>query len=317
MLFPSPISVTWMAEFIDAKLLGNDKTEIKGINEIHNVLPGDIVFVDHPKYYDLCLNSAATSIIINKHTEVPAGKTLFVVDDPFGAYTKIVKYFRPFQASVKMISESATIGVNSTIMPNVFLGNNVTIGSNCIIYPNVSIYDHTVIGNNVIIHSGSSIGSDAFYFNTKKNREVWYSKMESCGRAVIEDDVEIGAGCTIDRGVSADTIIGRGTKLDNAIHIGHDVQIGKNCLFAAQVAIAGGSKIGNGVTLWGQVGVTKTVQIGDGAVVMGQAGVTSTIQGGKTYWGTPIEEFYTKRKELIWIKRIPELWEKVMGKHAS
>ena len=197
-------------------------------------------------------------------------------------------------------------------MPGVFLGNNVTIGNNCIIHPNTSVYDYSVIGNRVVIHSGSVIGSDAYYFNTKKNKEVWYKKMESCGRVVIEDDVEIGAGCTIDRGVSGDTKIGKGTKFDNCIHIGHDVRVGKNCLFAAQVAVAGGTKIGDGVTLWGQVGVNKTIEIGDGAVVMGQAGVTSSIAGGKSYWGTPIEEFYIKRKELIWIKRIPELWEKVM-----
>ena len=314
MQFPSPVSPTWIANFIGAHLLGNDKGEVTGINEIHNVLPGDVVYVDHPKYYDLCLNSAATFIIIDKETKVPRGKTLFVVDDPFEAYIKIVRHYKPFAASDKMISDSAKIGEHTIIMPNVFLGNNVSVGQNCLIHPNVSVYDDAIIGDNVVIHSGTTIGSDAFYFNSKKTREVWFKKMESCGRVVIEDDVEIGAGCTIDRGVSADTKIGKGSKLDNAIHIGHDVQIGTNCVFAAQVAIAGGSKIGNGVTLWGQVGVTKTVTIGDGAIVMGQAGVTSSIPGGKTYWGTPIEEFYTKRKELIWVKRIPELWEKVMKK---
>lgn len=314
MQFPSPVSANWIASLIQAELFGNDKAEVTGINEIHNVLPGDIVFVDHPKYYDLCLNSAATFIIINKQTEVPQGKTLFVVQDPFEAYIRIVKHFKPFEPSIKMISDSVKIGEHSIIMPNVYLGNHVSVGKNCIIHPQVSVYDDTIIGDNVVIHSGTTIGSDAFYFNTRKDREVWFKKMESCGRVVIEDDVEIGAGCTIDRGVSAETKIGKGSKLDNAIHIGHDVQIGTNCLFAAQVAIAGGSKIGNGVTLWGQVGVTKTVTIGDGAVVMGQAGVTSSIPGGKTYWGTPIEEFYIKRKELIWVKRIPELWEKVMKK---
>ncbi len=314
MQFPSPISAKWIASFIDAGLFGKEDSQVTGINEIHNVQPGDIVFVDHPKYYDVCLKSAATFIIINKKTEVPEGKTLFVVDDPFEAYIKIVKHFRPFEASSKMISDSSTVGNGSTIMPNVFLGNHVSIGNNCIIHPNVTIYDHSVIGNNVVIHSGTVIGSDAFYFNTKKNREVWFKKMESCGRCVIHDDVEIGAGCTIDRGVSADTLIGQGTRFDNNIHIGHDVHIGKNCLLAAQVGVAGGTKIGDGVTLWGQVGVNKTIEIGDGAVVMGQAGVTSSIAGGKTYWGTPIEEFYAKRKELIWIKRIPEIWEKINKK---
>ena len=314
MQFPTPVSAQWIASFIDGALYGNENSEVTGINEIHQVREGDIVFVDHPKYYDICLKSAATFIIINKKTEVPEGKTLFVVEDPFEAYIKIVRHFRPFEAAYKMISDTASVGIGSIIMPNVFLGNHVSVGNDCIIHPNVTIYDHSVIGNNVVIHSGTVIGSDAFYFNTKKNREVWFKRMESCGRCVLMDDVEIGAGCTIDRGVSGDTCIGRGTKLDNHVHIGHDVQIGKNCLLAAQVGIAGGTRIGEGVTLWGQVGVNKTIEIGDGAVVMGQAGVTSSIAGNKTYWGTPIEEFYAKRKELIWIKRIPEIWDRINKK---
>ncbi|MEP7253592.1 MAG: UDP-3-O-(3-hydroxymyristoyl)glucosamine N-acyltransferase, partial [Ginsengibacter sp.] len=187
----------------------------------------------------------------------------------------------------------------------------VTIGDNCIIHPNVSIYDYSEIGNNVEIHSGTVIGSDSFYMNTKKTRDVWYKKMQSCGKVVIEDDVEIGANCTIDRGVSDATIICKGTKIDNLVHIGHEVVIGKNCLIAAQVGIAGGTTLGDGVILWGQVGVNKTITIGDNAVAMGQAGITSSIEGNKTYWGTPIQEFYSKRKELVLIKRLPEIWDKV------
>lgn len=311
MKFPAPVSVKWISELINAELLGNENGEVKGINEIHAVEEGDIVFVDHPKYYDKSLNSAATFIIINKKTEVPEGKALLVADEPFEAYTKIVEHFSPFLPASKMISDTATIGADTVIMPNVFIGNNVRVGNNCIIHPNVSIYDNTVIGNNVVIHSGAVIGSDAFYLNSKKNREVWFKKMKSCGRVVINDDVEIGANCTIDRGVSADTKIGRGTKLDNLIHLGHEVSIGKNCIIAAQVGIAGGTKVEDGVTLWGQVGVNKTITIGENAVVMGQAGITSSIEGNKTYWGTPIEEFYSKRKELVLLKRLPEIWQKV------
>jgi UDP-3-O-[3-hydroxymyristoyl] glucosamine N-acyltransferase len=289
MQFPSPVSATWIADFIHAKISGNKNSFAAGINEIHKVKAGDIVFVDHPKYYDACLNSPATFIIINADKEVPEGKTLFIVEDPFEAYLKIINHFKPFLASEKMISDSAKIGKNSIIMPNVFLGNNVVVGDDCIIHPNVIIYDDCVIGNHVEIHSGTIIGSDAFYFNTKKNREHWYKKMQSCGQVIIQDFVEIGANCTIDRGVSDSTIIGSGTKLDNLIHVGHDVVMGKNCLIAAQVGIAGGTILGDGVTLWGQVGVNKTITIGDNAVVMGQGGVTSSIEGNKTYWGTPIQ----------------------------
>lgn len=311
MKFTIPVSAGWLAGFINAKVSGDENAFASGINEIHNVKEGDIVFVDHPKYYDACLNSAARFIIINVDKKPPYGKTLFIVADPFKAYSKIVNHFKPFIPSYKMISDTSVVGTGSIVMPNVFIGNHVVIGENCIIHPNVTIYDDSIIGNNVEIHSGAVIGSDAFYLNAKKDREHWFTKMQSCGKVVIGDYVEIGANCTIDRSVSDTTIIGAGSKLDNLIHVGHDVVIGKNCVIAAQVGIAGGTVLGDGVTLWGQVGVNKTITIGDNAVVMGQAGVTSSIEGNKTYWGTPIQEFYSKRKELVLIKRLPEIWDKI------
>jgi UDP-3-O-[3-hydroxymyristoyl] glucosamine N-acyltransferase len=313
MQFPSPVPVTWIAGLINATLLGNSDGNATGINEIHKVEEGDLVFVDHPKYYDKCINSAATFIIINKTVDCPEGKALLVVDNPFEAYCKIVQHFRPFEPAQKPISDTAVIGEGTFIYPNVFVGHHVTIGANCIIHPNVTIMDHCIIGNNVVVQAGSVIGSNAFYYNTKKDREVWYKKMPDCGRVVIEDDVEIGAGCTIDRGVSHDTRIGRGTKMDNMIHIGHDTVVGANCLFAAQVGIAGATTIGNGVTLWGQVGVSKTLTIGDNATIMAQSGVGKDTEGGKAYFGSPIEDAREKMKELVWVKRIPELWKKVMG----
>ncbi|MEO6683834.1 MAG: UDP-3-O-(3-hydroxymyristoyl)glucosamine N-acyltransferase [Ginsengibacter sp.] len=314
MNFPTPVSAEWIAEFISAKIIGKKDSFATGINEIHKVKEGDIVFVDHPKYYDACLNSAATFIIINAEKEVPAGKTLFILDDPFEAYLKITNHFRPFIPSSKMISDSAKIGKNTIVMPNVFLGNHVSIGDNCIIHPNVSIYDYTEIGNDVEIHSGTTIGSDAFYFNTKKDREAWFKKMHSCGNVMIHNKVEIGANCTIDRGVSDSTIIGMGTKLDNMVHIGHDVEIGKNCLIAAQVGIAGGTILKDGVTLWGQVGVNKTITIGENAVIMAQSGVLSDIDGNKSYWGSPVENFFAKKRELVLLKRLPEIWAKIKDK---
>jgi UDP-3-O-[3-hydroxymyristoyl] glucosamine N-acyltransferase len=311
MQFPSPVSAHWIADFIDAKISGNADAFASGLNEIHRVKKGDLVFVDHPKYYDTCLNSAATFIIINADKEVPPGKTLFITDNPFEAYLKIVNHFKPFNPSNKMISDSVNVGKNTVIMPNVFLGNNVSIGNNCIIHPNVTIYDDSIIGDNVEIHSGTVIGGDAFYFNTKKNRANWFKKMQSCGTVIIENDVEIGANCAIDRGVSDSTIIGSGTKLDNLIQVGHDVVIGKNCLIASQVGIAGGTTLGDGVTLWGQVGVSKTLTIGDNAIVMAQGGVASSLEGDKAYWGSPAQDLYSKKKELVFLKRLPEIWEKV------
>jgi UDP-3-O-[3-hydroxymyristoyl] glucosamine N-acyltransferase len=141
--------------------------------------------------------------------------------------------------------------------------------------------------------------------------------MLSCGRVLIEDDAEIGASCTIDRGVTSDTIIGKGSKLDNQVHIGHDTSIGRNCLIAAQVGIAGAVEVGDGAILWGQVGVSKTLRIGEKTVVLAQSGITNHLEAGKIYFGSPAQEAQVKRRELVWVKRIPELWNKVMGEGSK
>ncbi len=314
MRFTQAIPIKEIATLINAKVLGNAEAFATGINEIHVVEDGDIVFVDHPKYYDTCINSAASFIIINKETDFPEHKVLLVVEEPFEAYLKIVSHYYPFRPSMQLHASSVSIGQNTVIMPNVYLGNNVRIGNNCILYPNVTVLDDCEIGDDVIIQSGTVIGSDAFYYNKKNNREVQYKKMLSCGRVVIEHDVEIGAGCTIDRGVTGETRIGAGTKIDNMVQIGHDTIIGKNCLFASQVGIAGATKIEDEVILWGQVGISKTLTIGKGAVVNAQSGVPSSLQGDKAYFGSPAIESKEKMKELVWIKRIPEIWEKLHEK---
>lgn len=312
MKFPQPVSLAWIAELISAEVIGDTASQAHGINEIHKVEEGDLCFVDHPKYYDASLNSAATHIIINtKDVIIPEGKNLLVVAEPFEAYLEIINHFRPFHATKNLHSENAVIGEDTIIMPNVFIGKDVKIGNDCIIYPNVTLMDYTEIGNNVIIQSGTVIGSDAFYYNTKKNREVWYKKMQSCGNVIIEDNVEIGANCTIDRGVTASTRIGKGTKMDNLVHIGHDTNVGRNCLFAGQVGIAGACIIEDGVVLWGQVGVNKTLTIGENTVVFAQSGVPSSLKSNKKYFGSPAVDAVQKQKEFVWVKRIPEIWEKL------
>ncbi len=313
MRFERPVPVTEIARIINAEIVGEKEGVASGINEIHKVEEGDLVFVDHPKYYKKCINSAATFIIINQKTDFPPHKALLLTNDPFEAYQKIVQHFRPFNPSQKMLGETAIVGEGTLIMPGAFIGNQVTIGTHCIIHPNVVIMDHCTIGNNCVIQAGAVIGSDAFYYNKKTDRPVHYKKMLSCGRVIIQDDVEIGAGCTIDRGVSSDTIIGAGTKMDNLVHIGHDTVVGKNCLFAAQVGIAGATTIEDGVILWGQVGVSKTLTIGAGAELYAQSGVPASLEGGKKYFGSPVQEASQKMKELVWMKRIPEMWKKLMG----
>ena len=293
-----------LCELIGAAYFGPADHLISGINEIHKVEPGDLSFVDHPKYYDKCLNSAATTILINKEVECPPGKAIILSDDPFRDYNYLVNFFRPFQPSSGMVSPTAQIGNNTIIQPGAFVGNNVVIGDDCLIHPNVTIYDHTVIGNRVEIHAGSVIGADAFYF---KRRPEGYDKMRSCGRVVIGDDVEIGACCTIDKGVSGDTVIGRGTKFDNQIHIGHDTVVGEDCLFAAQVGVAGVATIENRVILWGQVGVSKDLTIGEGAVVLAQSGVPKSLAAGLTYFGSPVGEAKSKMREMAYVKQIPDI----------
>lgn len=318
MKFPEGTTVQWIADLVKAEVIGNAQANVPGINEIHRVEPNDMVFVDHPKYYATCLNSPATFIIINSSdVAIPEGKTLLVTEQPFEAYLTIVNHFRPFEKADAMQSSTATIGEGTVLMPNVFVGHNVTIGKDCIIHPNVTLYDHTVIGDRVTIHSGTVIGSDAFYYNIKKNRDVFAKKMKSCGRVVIEDDVEIGASCTIDKGVTNDTRIGRGTKMDNQIQIGHDVVVGTNCIIASQVGIAGATTIGNNVTIWGQVGISKTLTIGDGAVLQAQSGIGGNVEPGKTYFGSPAIPAMEKNREMIWVKRIPQLWKKVMGEEKE
>jgi len=311
MKFPKPHTLKQIAELIDCKFIGDADFPVLGINEIHVVEAGDVVFVDHPKYYDKALQSAATIVLINKEVECPEGKALLISDDPFRDFNKITKHFKPFQASNVAIAPSAKIGKNTIIQPNCFIGNNVVIGDNCIIHSNVSIYDDTVIGNNVNIQAGSILGASAFYY---KKRPEGFDPLISGGRVVIEDNVDIGALCTIDKGVTGDTTIGEGSKLDNQIQVGHDTLIGKKCLIASQTGIAGCCIIGDEVTIWGQVGTTSGITIGEKAVILGQTGVTKSIEGGKSYFGTPIEESRVKLKELAYIKKIPQIVEQLKKK---
>ncbi|MFZ4434954.1 MAG: UDP-3-O-(3-hydroxymyristoyl)glucosamine N-acyltransferase [Flavobacterium psychrophilum] len=308
MKFNTTHTLQEIAEIIGCSYVGANDFPVFGMNEIHVVTPGDIVFVDHPKYYDKALQSAATIVLINKEVECPDGKALLISDDPFQDFNTLTRHFMPFVSAQAAISATAQIGEGTVIQPNCFVGNHVKIGRNCLIHANVTLYDHTVIGNDVVIHSGTVLGADAFYY---KKRPEGYDQLLSGGRVVVEDQVGIGALCTIDKGVTGDTTIGWGTKIDNQVHVGHDTVIGKKCLIASQTGIAGCVIIKDEVTLWGQVGTTSGITIGEKAVILGQTGVTKSVEGGKTYFGTPIEESREKLKQLANIKRIPEILTKL------
>ncbi|CAM1341149.1 UDP-3-O-(3-hydroxymyristoyl)glucosamine N-acyltransferase [Tenacibaculum amylolyticum] len=287
-----------IAALINAEFVGEASFPITGLNEIHVVEEGEIVFVDHPKYYDKALNSKATTILINKEVTCPAGKSLLISDDPFRDFNKITKHFNPFIASKESISNTAIIGEGTIIQPNVFIGEDIVIGKNCIIHANVSINNNCIIGDNVTIHSNTVLGSNAFYY---KNRPEGFDPLVSGGRVVIEDNVDLGASCTIDRGVTGDTTIGKGTKIDNQVHVGHDTIIGKKCLIAAQTGIAGCTVIEDEVTIWGQVGVVSGLHIEKGTVLMAQTGVMKSLKKG-VYFGTPQREFRQTMREVIYLK---------------
>jgi len=284
MKFPQPYTLKQIADILTIEYVGTPDFLISGCNEIHRVETGDIVFVDHPKYYDKALESAATIVY------------------------KLSAFFKPFEPATSHISATAIIGENAIIQPGVFIGNNVTIGNDVTIHANVSIYDDCVIGNNVTIHANTVLGADAFYY---KNRTEGFDKLLSTGTVVIEDHVDIGASCTIDKGVSAATVVGAGSKLDNQIHVGHDTVIGKKCLIASQTGIAGCVIIEDEVTIWGQVGTNSGITIGAKAVILGQAGVTKSVAGGKTYFGTPIYESRDKLKELAFVRKLPKVLESI------
>lgn len=304
MKFSKTYTLSEIAKILEAPFFGDAKLSVSGINEIHRVGEGDIVFVDHPKYYDKALYSAASVVLINKEVDVPKGKGIIVCDDPFSSFNKILDYFNPFSFFDQSDSKSQTISETARVHPSVIIGKNVNIGSGSIIMPNVTIHDDVSIGNNVIIQSGAVIGSFGFYY---KNRPSHFDRLLSAGSVVIEDDVEIGANCTIDKGVTAVTRIGKGTKIDNLVQIGHDTTIGEKCLIAAGCGIAGCVSIGNEVTVWGQVGVTSGVNIGDKAVVSAKSGVSKDLEGGKTYAGLPAEEFRIKYKEMAMLRKLPEI----------
>lgn len=309
MKFPQPISVQALAERFSAKqLLGDPTLVATGINEIHKVEAGDIAFSDVKKYFSRTLESAATIILLNEPAECPPGKAILIFDKPFDVYDTLVREHRPFAPLREVISGQADIHPTAIVEPGVVIAANVRIGAHSHIQANAYIGEYTSIGEHVTIGVGAIIGTDAFYF--KKHPDGSFQKWRSGGRVIIEDHVDIGAACTINKGVSGDTVIGAGSKLDCQIHVGHGAVIGKNCLLAAQVGIGGKAIIEDNVVLYGQVGIAQAVRIGKGAVVLAQSGISKSLEGGKTYFGYPAEEAREKYRELAALRQLPEFMRK-------
>ena len=311
MKFPKKLTVNQIIEIINTEVTvkGNPHNLISGINEIHSVEAGDISFVDHPKYYDKVLVSKAIAIIIDKDVEVPEDKTLFICKDPLRGYLNIVEHFVRFTPQNTAIHPSAKIGEGTVIQPNVFIGENVIIGKNCIIHANVSIYSDTEIGDNVIIHSNSTIGGDACYF--QKREEGWI-KITSCGSTKIEDDVEIGCNCCIDKGVSGVTFIGKGTKFDNQVQIGHDAHIGAHCFLGAQSGVSGCTFVDDHCAIWAKSGVNKGIYVAKNTTLLAVSALDKSItEEGSTLFGAPAEDARKKWREMAYIRNLPELYAEV------
>ena len=313
MKLPQPISIDELLSIVGGsiRVVGDRHRKIEGINEIHAVEPGDVTFVDHPKYYDSVLKGNATFVFIDKEPDETYGKTLLVCEDPYTPYVTLVRYYRQFEPQNVFVHPSAIIGEGTVLQPGVFVGPEVRIGKNCIIHANVSIYDHTTIGDHVVIHANSVIGADAFYF---KHRTERWDKLDSCGSVVIGDRVEIGALCTIDKGVSSPTTIGEGCKFDNHIQVGHDTTIGKNCLIGCHTSIAGTTVIEDNCLIWAHVAINKGLVVRKGTTVLATSAVDKSTKEGSVLFGVPAIDANTKWRELVSLRLLPAWMQKIEEK---
>lgn len=318
-----------IAEIIGGELRG-ENCWIERISDWKEAGESDLIFIFEEKDLFEAKKTKARALVIPK-VEFLLDRPTIVVENPKLAMAKILKYFdwhsfpKEIHSTVilgentrieekvgigaySVIGNNVKIGKGTKIGAGVVIGNNVIIGENCLIYPKVSIYDYCYIGNNVIIHSGCVIGSDGFGY-------VWdgkdHIKIPHIGKVVIEDNVEIGANCAIDRGTLGETRIGKGTKIDNLVTIAHNVKVGENCIIIGQSGIAGSSEIGNNVIIAGQSGISDHVKVGNRVIIMARAGVTKDIPDNSIVSGFPARPH---REELKWqalLRRLPEIWEKI------
>jgi len=330
------ITVSDIADKIGAKLIGGSSVEIEDISPIQNSHKGHISFISNKKYTKYLTTTKASAVIIGMDIDVEAikGKTLLQVKNPYFAFSKVVKLLYPDKLLIEegihssavigektdlgtdvslgahvVVGRGCAIGDRTALMPGVVVGDGAKIGADCKIYSNVSIRENVIIKNRVIIHNGTVIGSDGFGFAFEEGK---YHKIPQIGTVVIEDDVEIGANTSIDRAALGQTVIARGTKIDNLIQIAHNCKIGEDCVVASQAGISGSTVIGNRVQIGGQAGFVGHISIGDGAIIAAQSGVTKSVENGKYIYGTPAEDYKKAFRIQAALRRLPELLKEIV-----
>jgi UDP-3-O-[3-hydroxymyristoyl] glucosamine N-acyltransferase len=303
-----------LARKINAELVGDGATEVGGVATLDSARAGQLSFVSNPKYAKQLLTTSASAAVVSPLIKSDR-LALLKAKNPYFAFCQAVVLLHGFRKHphsgihpAAHVDPTATIGEGTIVYPGVYIGPRVRLGKDCIIYANVSIYDDCQIGDRVIVHAGATLGVDGFGFATEMGV---HHKIPQIGNLVLEDDVEIGANSSIERGALESTVIGRGTKIDNAVVVGHGTTVGEHCLFVAQVGIAGSVTIGHHVTLGGQTGVAGHLTIGDGVIVGAKSGVTGDIEPKSIMLGSPVQEIRRYRRAAALFKNLPELLERI------
>jgi len=325
-----------IALLINGTVEGNPDVAVGSFGKIEEAGEGQLSFFANPKYEEYLYTTAASVIIINDSYQLknPVNACLIRVPDAYSAFATLLSKYQEmmtqqlagiqhpsfiastarlgekiFVGAFVYVGEKAVIGSNAKIFANSYIGNNVRIGENSIIHPGVKIYHDCVVGNNVTIHAGTVIGSDGFGFAPQSDGS--FKKVPQIGNVVIEDNVEIGANCTIDRATIGSTVIKSGAKLDNLIQIAHNVEVGSSTVIAAQAGVSGSTKIGNGVMIGGQAGIVGHIQIGDGAKINAQSGVSKSIEPGKAVTGSPAHDYTSALRSQALSRKLPDLEKRI------
>ena len=327
------ISVADIAQLVKGELIGDGSLLVSGFSGIKEAKTSELTFLSNPKYEPLLQDTQACVTLVPRQISCP-GKTLIRVDNPSLSFTQVVNLFLKDAPDYKprgvhptavigpgakvspkaaigahvVIEDGAVIEEGAVLYANCYVGHGVHVGKDCLIYPQVVLYQHVHVGNRVIIHSGTVIGSDGYGYIPVDGRHM---KIPQVGTVLIEDDVEIGANVAIDRARFEKTVIGEGTKIDNLVHIAHNVTVGKHCLIVGQVGISGSTKIGNYVILAGQVGIVGHLEIGDGVVVAAQSGVSRSIKAGEQVFGSPAHPMREAVRNNAHIQRLDKYVEMI------